>query len=431
MSTAFDVTLRPEDNCPVIVGYAMWQGDHEYTLYGIRWVPQNPGSSTLVDTLLEPVTFDPDPSNPWPPSAFYKLAFPFWISRDGNTVVGTVQYSVNNRPWLEKQQRKAFKWTSASNQLNPIAGTVDLGAYNSSENCSYNSLAYAATLSANLIVGYGTYYNRKWEEYGKICVADNDQKSTRAIRAENNDINQIDMGDYYSEAVAVSENGALIAINRYAGTPNPIPTAFVKTSSGLTQLVYLEEGGTLSAAEAVSKHGTIIVGYSNLDENKNKTRAVRWTPQGNIVSDSLSHLPDGLGGNDPCWNYSGQSLCPSSQAYDVTDDGQTVVGTVYLQMNSNNPCPEGPINMQGVAFIWKPSFENGPMKLSDYLVQKGFNQNEVEDWHFCMANAISRDGRAVVGYGVRQSEPSVAEAFVALIDPVPQAVPFNQQQVLR
>jgi probable HAF family extracellular repeat protein len=134
----------------------------------------------------------------------------------------------------------------------------------------------------------------------------------------------------------------------------------------------------LSAANAASADGSVVVGYSN--SNLVGTEAFRWTAGGGMVG--LGLLPGGH----------------QSVATGVSADGSVVVGWDSTAAGSYE------------AFRWKAG--TGMQRLWDVLLAQGVDP-AAEGWTALgFANAISADGNTIVGYGVRNGH---AEAFVAAV----------------
>jgi uncharacterized membrane protein len=90
----------------------------------------------------------------------------------------------------------------------------------------------------------------------------------------------------------------------------------------------------------------------------------------------------------------------SSRAFDVSDDGLTIVGMGRTSEGSK-------------AFIWDP--QNGIRSLEVVLAAMGI---DVDGWDLKRATGISADGRTIVG--VAASDASVDFGFVVVI-PEPSA----------
>lgn len=131
-------------------------------------------------------------------------------------------------------------------------------------------------------------------------------------------------------------------------------------------------GGNLSAANAVSADGSVIVGYSS--SNLVGAEAFRWTAGGGMVG--LGLLPGGH-----------QSI-----ANGVSADGSVVVGG------------------GDEAFRWTAG--TGMRRLWEVLLAQGVDPT-AEGWtQLTSASAVSDDGNTIVGYGARNGH---VEAFVAAV----------------
>ena len=166
-------------------------------------------------------------------------------------------------------------------------------------------------------------------------------------------------GDSQSSAIGISRDGAVIAGS--SGSPGSIQ-AFISTpSGGMHGLGYLP-GDSSSAAEGISADGSVLIGASVGNSHE---QAFRWSEATGMVG--LGYLPGGLSRSEPLgvsadgstivgWARSAtfaqeafiwdaghgmqrlKDVLESSheldlsgwrllQAYGVSDDGQTIVGT--------------------------------------------------------------------------------------------------------
>lgn len=162
-------------------------------------------------------------------------------------------------------------------------------------------------------------------------------------------------GHEESYACAVSGNGSVIVGYTY----NP-DTAFVwrTGNAALTALPTLDATRG-STARGVSQDGNVIVGSSG-------GLAVRWVNGAAPVSLGLSGV-----------------------AYGANADGSVIVGRT------------------GTAFVWRSSASPQLQLLADVLLSAGA---DLTGWTLDQANAISSDGRTVVGYGTHNA---VHEGFIA------------------
>ena len=168
------------------------------------------------------------------------------------------------------------------------------------------------------------------------------------------------------------------------------PEAFRWTQAGgIEHLGFLAHGPTnpapTSAATGVSADGSVVVGWSSTSSGFAR-QAFRWTAANGMIS--LGHLPE----SPPVAN---------SRALDVSSDGAIVVGTA-------GAFPAGGGVEFFRAFLWDAT--NGMRNLADVLAQTGA---DVAGWELDSANAVSADGRVIVGDGVNPDGRS--EGWVAVL----------------
>lgn len=188
-------------------------------------------------------------------------------------------------------------------------------------------------------------------------------------------------------------------------------------------LGHLPGGSDLSVASAVSGTGNVVVGWSSAGIGP--FHAFRWTPAGGM--EDLGTLPF--------------PLANSSQAFGVSDDGVTVVGTTWSSNGLQAFCWNEEQGMVGLgdlpgggfldfsfatdaaddgsaivgfgqtdlgteAFLWTEQL--GMELLGDILIADGNAQ--VEEWVLVEARSMSADGRTIVGWGRRNG---IVEAWMA------------------
>jgi uncharacterized membrane protein len=172
-------------------------------------------------------------------------------------------------------------------------------------------------------------------------------------------------GGNISQAVAVSGNGLVIVgdSNNAAG----VSLAVRSTTQGLVSLGDLPGGIEDSIANDVSFDGSIIVGRSS---SANGYEGFRWTEAGGM--EPLGDLPGGSFTSTPL---------------DVTDDGSTIIGYSHTGISGGGG---------EEAFVWDTV--HGMRNLKQVLqTQYGL---DLSAWTLSRANAMSADGRVIVGNGI-------------------------------
>ena len=164
-------------------------------------------------------------------------------------------------------------------------------------------------------------------------------------------------------ALGVSTDGSVIVGSSDSSAGSE---AFMWTAAGgMLSIGDLPGGSTDSEAAAVNNDGSVIVGKGR---NATATHAFRWT--GGVMTD-LGDLPGGI---------------DLSKALGVSGDGSIVVGQAADASGL-------------VAFIWDAS--NGMRSLKSMLAAAG--TTGLAGWTLRSANAISADGKVVVGTGINPS----------------------------
>lgn len=185
---------------------------------------------------------------------------------------------------------------------------------------------------------------------------------------------------FRSYATGVSADGAVVT--GFAGSTTSGSEAFRWTAAqGMIGLGDLPGGVNVSYGTAVSANGSTIVGYS---ESSSGIEAFRWTAAGGMVG-----LGDLAGGGF------------ASRALGVSGDGSVVVGYGASASAGQE------------AFVWTSS--SGLQPLDTHLIAAGI---DLQGWQLTLANAVSADGRTIVGYGV--SPDGLAEAWIVTL-PEPSA----------
>jgi len=138
----------------------------------------------------------------------------------------------------------------------------------------------------------------------------------------------------------------------------------------------------LSSATAASADGSLIVGSAD-DLDLDYQSAFRWQAGGDLIF------------------FTDPSSGEASQAFDVSDDGEVVVGLT-----------RGPSISGSAAYIWDE--ENGMRLIADVLTAEGI---DLTDWTLTSAEGVSADGSIIVGNGIHGD--GTREAWMANIGVVP------------
>jgi probable HAF family extracellular repeat protein len=227
----------------------------------------------------------------------------------------------------------------------------------------------------------------------------------------------------HSAAMAVSADGSVIV--GQSGNANADVEAFRWTAAGMTGLGFAPPSSRFSWALDVTPDGSTVVGGSN--GSNGNLHHFRWTPQSGMVT--LSEPPDIL----------------YSKAEAVSDDGHVVVGSASVgspQGSAYRWTESGGLKLLRVApgdakeiardvsgdgnivvgdaqfgaFIWDPL--HGMRSLRDVLITEYGLGPQLAGWTLGSAEAISSDGRAIVGGGTNPA--GQYEAFLAVL-PEPSA----------
>lgn len=248
---------------------------------------------------------------------------------------------------------EAFRWTKEE-------GLVGLGKLSSELG---GSLAFAVSADGAVVVGGSS------SELGP--------QAFRWTAAEG----MVGLGDlaggiFQSQAWAVSADGNVVV--GYGATESRDEAFRWSMDMGMVSLGTFS-GGSFSFARGVSADGAVVVGYGN--SGQLGIEPFRWTEAEGLVA--LGPLPR------PGW----------AQAYGVSGDGTIITGTAYTS----------PMGNGGYAFVWDSI--HGVRDLQDILmVEYGL---PLEGWTLLGANAISADGRAIVGWGTNPL--GAQEAWLAII----------------
>jgi probable HAF family extracellular repeat protein len=250
-----------------------------------------------------------------------------------------------------------FRW-------DPINGMVSLGTLGGSE-----VQGFANDISANGTVVVGMSKN-----------ASNRQIAYRWTLAGG----MVPLGTFgssgLSEANGISSDGTVIVGSGDSGTEGWYWTA----ADGFRGVGRFSSGG-LSVPRAASANGAVIVGDANVSGNSNRL-AFDWRGTGTI--ETIGDIPNAT---------------TASVAYDVSGDGNRIVGT----------------SDDFIAVIWERI--NGAYQIYDlkqYLSDRyGLS---LPGWQLQQARSISTDGLTIVGYGVSPDGGGIRGWRVTLSTPVPE-----------
>jgi uncharacterized membrane protein len=293
-------------------------------------------------------------------------SFALGVSPDGATIVGST---------LSPLGREAFRWNAGE-------GMVGLGDLPGGAHRSY---AWDTTDGAARIVGQGDY------EFDPVLVG-------RAARWDGGGP-PIQMADTYSEAFAVTPDGAVVV--GVVPTPAGLEAFRWTEGGGLEPLGDLPGGGVDSAAKGTNGDGSVIVGSgTNAD---GLLEPVQWTDGGGM--ESLGNLPGAVAGT-------------GGAAWACSADGSIVVGFA----NYTGFC--GGSADRAEAFIW--TREKGMRRVRDVLMlDYGL---DVSGWALEVVLDISDDGSVICGAGINPE--GEYEGWVARLGDGPCRADFNQDGAL-
>jgi len=295
---------------------------------------------------------------------FLGNGIPWGISEDGNTVSGS---GFN----LEDDQ-EAARWTLAN-------GWDLLGYLPNALTCPSRSSGYRCSADGDTVVGLswdgcsGRAF--KWTPTGGMVQLET-------------------LGNGGNRASNVSADGEVI-VGFAQGNFNRTPAVWL-ASTGLAHPAFPFDMDALGEMWAVTPdHGTIVGQYDNA--------ATYWTEAEGFVSIGFLDQ-DG-----------------TAQAYDVSDDGKTIVGG------------SGSVFTGKEAFVWTET--RGMEKLSERLTGLGVDMSGVS--YLGWATAVSRDGSTIVGWALvppeQPGELAQQRAYVATLpepEPLPCLADFNGDQTV-
>ncbi len=212
------------------------------------------------------------------------------------------------------------------------------------------------------------------------------------IGTNNYPIPVIDGQPYDNSAVAVSDDG--LVVTGLTATNGGGCAYRWTAASGVELLTDLSGSYTYSEADAMSRDGSIIVGFAYGFLGNSAEQWFRWTAETGAVGIGNPHDGD------------------RDRPYGVSNDGNTIVGGTggnsdFVNADTND------------ALIWRPRW--GVRLLQDVLTND--YQLDLTGWHLTSARAVSTNGTVIVGNGFNPS--GQREAWIATIDltatvPLPQ-----------
>ena len=287
------------------------------------------------------------------------------VSPEGRWVVGQSDSAAGNQ---------AFAWSEGTG----IFGLGDLPGG------KFESSARSVSRNGRVIVGKGT-------------VSWNGQDASEAFRWSRAG-GMVGMGTLpttdrkpSSTATDISADGNVIV---GGSTITGGGVAFRWTEeTGMVALESLSDDPLASYAEAVSADGMWAVGrsYFRGDDGVQIGEAVMWDPLGNIIE--LGFLDDGV--------------YHTSEAADVALGGRAVVGSASI---NGSPRP----------FLWTP--EDGMRSIVSVLLEDYGIDVVAAGWRLAHAEAITPDGRTIVGWGTNPTGGQEAW-MVRLPVPAPSTLP--------
>lgn len=290
----------------------------------------------------------------------------------------------------EHPQQQATLWTAGD-------GAVYLGAFDGTPAQWVAGHAYGVSDDGSVVVGWASIWNGggtsslafRWtaatglEPLGTWSTGSS--SSARGVSSDGSVV----VGSSGSQGFRWTPDGGMALLG--SGTASAVsadgsvtvgmrasqPTRW--TAAGHEFLGDLPGGSVGGAARGVSPDGSVAVGFSYTAAG---TEAFRWTEAQGMVG--LGHLPGGGA---------------SSSAADVSADGAVIVGHGDSSALPNE------------AFLWTP--EAGMRSLAEVLVTD--HGLDLGGWELREANAVSADGRTIVGWG--RNPQDVTEAWMVVLPP--------------
>ncbi|HEV7280649.1 MAG TPA: hypothetical protein VGN57_10635 [Pirellulaceae bacterium] len=298
------------------------------------------------------------------------------VSADGATVVGESDVG---------RDRHAFRWTEATGLVD--LGTMEASGTSSAEDVSDNGQVIVGTASIN-----GLDHAFRWTPGGGMV-----------------DLGSLGGPTASSAARAVSADGNVVVGSFTTASGGGRPFRWT-SGGGMVDLGSFPGALGFATAEGVSDSGAVVVGFSNAPASDTRLLAFRW--KGGITEDlSLKGQPisaitcvsgDGrfMGGVNSKtltdegfrasrWTSDGTVQKFTSQQvgvpFDISLDGGVLVGATIFETDSDT------INE---ATVW---IDGNPQSLAQRLASEGA---DLSAWStLSIANAVSENGRVVVGVG--------------------------------
>jgi len=330
------------------------------------------------------------------------------VSADGAVIIGKYFLAgLDPRCAVFGGCTRAFIWTAAT-------GAQDLGLLN-----GFETEAHALSADGSLIVGEASSSTAFRRAFIRTPTTGMQDIGTPIVP------NGPDFS--VSRAFGISATGSVIVGEsvpiQTSPQPNLIPRAFRFTPSAGFEFLTTLPNELQSRANAVSADGTVIVGDS-YDTNTFLSRAFRWKAGvaqdlGNLgggESFAMATSADGsvvvglsrfIGGFHPFrWTAAGMQDLGDlggswATASSVSADGSVVVGTA-------TPPPPGGLS---IATRWTAS--NGLENLNTAAARAGVS---LAGWQLVFADAVSADGRVIVGMA-QNSTTNVAAGYRLVLPP--------------
>jgi probable HAF family extracellular repeat protein len=305
---------------------------------------------------------------------------------------------------------QAYRWSSA-------AGLQALGDLSGG---NFLSEAYAVSADGSVVVGYSN------SQYGDEAFRWTVGGGITGL----GDFSTGGLDTFESRAYGVSADGSVVV--GYGNYGAFAPTAFRWTGGVMSQLGLIGSGSDFLAPQfgrAVSADGTVVVGQGQNNSPSNY-QAYRWTTAGTgvklgdlpgaaVTSQAFGVSSDGsvvVGIGQPAvgreafrWTNA-DGLVPLgnlgsnySEAHAVSANGSVIVGNGYTSVSA--PYTE--------AFIWMP--QSGMLNLRTYLMSQGVSG--LDNWILTSADAITPDGRTIVGHALSPDITKSAAWIVTIPEP--------------